>query len=57
MVDMGYDKLFAENYAKDSFRTNKKLVNINFQNGLGLIIMNMIIFTIIWFLFYTLTDL
>lgn len=38
-------------------RKNKKLVNINFQNGLGLIIMNMIIFTIIWFLFYTLTDL
>ncbi len=28
MVDMGYDKVFAKNYAKDSFNANRKLVNI-----------------------------
>ena len=28
MVDMGYDKVFAKNYARDSFEANKKLINI-----------------------------
>ena len=28
MIDMGYDKVFAKNYAKDSFEVNKKIINI-----------------------------
>ena len=28
MVDMGYDKVFAKNYARDSFVANKKLISI-----------------------------
>ena len=38
-------------------KNKKKLVNEIFQNGFGLIIMNMIIFTTIWFSAFLLTDL
>lgn len=38
-------------------KNNKILVNKNFQNGLALIFMNMIVFTIVWLLFYIITDL
>ena len=38
-------------------KNKKKLVNVIFQNGFGLIIMNMIIFTTIWFSAFLLTGL
>ena len=41
------------NYAKKNF----KLLNLNFQNGFGLVIMNMVIYTILCLSFFLISDL
>ena len=57
VLNLNFSQAARVEMTLNNAKKNKKLVNINFQNGLGLIIMNMIIFTIVWFLFYIITDL